>query len=64
MKAQVQLNQDGKWTVVKNGEVLGTFDTIKAAMDAKFELSRKPVKVQYFRADGSEVTRKPRQRAA
>ncbi len=62
--AKLELN-NGKWEVVKNGEVLGSFDSIKEAQDFKFELSRKPAaKVLYFKADGTSVTRRPRQRAA
>jgi len=62
--AKLELN-NGKWDVVKNGEVLGSFDSIKAAQDFKFELSRKPVaKVLYFKQDGTLVTKQPRQRAA
>jgi hypothetical protein len=62
--AKLELN-NGKWNVVKGGEVLGTFDSIKDAQDFKFELSRKPaVTVLYFKADGTAVTRRPRQRAA
>jgi hypothetical protein len=64
MKATVEL-KDGKWAVVKGGEVLGTFDSIKQAMDARFELSPKPApKTLYFKQDGTAVTRKSRQRAA
>ena len=62
--AKLELN-NGKWNVVKGGEVLGTFDSIKDAQDFKFELSRKPAAtVLYFKADGTPVTRRPRQRAA
>ena|GEM_PF-6457396 len=58
---KVTLNADGRsWDV--GGE---TFATIKEAMDRKFELSRKPAAtVLYFKADGTPVTRRPRQRAA
>lgn len=60
----VQQNEQGKWTVVKNGHVLVECDTIKAAMDAKFELKHvKAPKVLYFRQDGSEVTKRPSRRA-
>jgi hypothetical protein len=62
--AKLELN-NGTWNVVKGGEVLGSFDSIKAAQDFKFELSRKPVAtVLYFKADGTPVVRRPRQRAA
>ena len=62
--AKLELN-NGKWEVVKNGEVLGSFVSIKTAQDFKFELSRKPAaKMLYFKADGTPVTRRPRQRAA
>lgn len=54
---KLELN-NGKWQVVKNGKVLGTFDTIKAANDYKFELqTRKALTVQYFKADGTPVRR-------
>ena len=56
---KLELN-NGKWQVVKNGTVLGTFDTIKAAQDAKFELtSRKPQTIKYFRQDGTPVYKMP-----
>jgi hypothetical protein len=56
--------KEGKWTVVKGREVLGTYDTIKAAHDAKFELSRTPApKTLYFKQDGTEVTKRPRRAA-
>jgi hypothetical protein len=62
--AKLELN-NGKWDVVSNGQVLGTFDSIKDAQNFKFELSRKPVaKVLYFKQDGTPVTKQPRQRAA
>ncbi len=62
--AKLELN-NGTWNVVKNGEVLGSFDSIKDAQNFKFELSRKPAaKVLYFKADGTPVTRRPHQRAA
>jgi hypothetical protein len=34
--AKLELN-NGKWEVVKNGEVLGSFDSIKDAQNFKFE---------------------------
>jgi hypothetical protein len=63
---KVQQNADGKrWDVVKGDSIVATFDSIKAAMDARYELSRKPApKTLYFKADGTEVYRKPRQRVA
>ncbi len=62
--AKLELN-NGKWQVVKNGEVLGTFDSIKAAQNFKFELSRKPAAtVLYFKQDGTPVTKRPSRRAA
>ena len=62
---KVQQNADGKrWDVVKESEVLGTFDSIKAAMDAKFELSHKASpKTLYFKQDGTAVTKRPRRAA-
>jgi hypothetical protein len=62
--AKLELN-NGKWNVVSNGQVLGTFDSIKDAQDFKFELSRKPAaKVIYWMQDGTEVTKRPSRRAA
>jgi hypothetical protein len=62
--AKLELN-NGTWNVVRNGEVLGSFESIKDAQDFKFELSRKPsATVLYFKADGTPVTRRPHQRAA
>jgi hypothetical protein len=62
--AKLELN-NGKWEVVKGGDVLGSFDSIKDAQSFRFELSRKPAaKVIYFKQDGTPVTRRPRQRAA
>ncbi len=62
--AKLELN-NGKWNVVSNGQVLGTFDSIKDAQDFKFELSRKPAaKVIYWKQDGTEVTKRPSRRAA
>ncbi len=62
--AKLELN-NGTWKVVKNGEVLGSFDSIKAAQDFKFELSRKPAaKIIYWKQDGTEVTKRPSRRAA
>jgi hypothetical protein len=62
--AKLELN-NGKWNVVSNGQVLGSFDSIKDAQDFKFELSRKPAaKVLYFKQDGTEVTKRPSRRAA
>ncbi len=61
---KLELN-NGKWNVVKGGEVLGTFDSIKDAQNFRFELSRKPVaKVIYWKQDGTEVTKRPSRRAA
>ena len=38
---KVQQNADGKrWDVVKGNAIVATFDSIKAAMDAKFELQQ------------------------
>ena len=62
--AKLELN-NGKWNVMKGGEVLGTFDSIKDAQNFRFELSRKPVaKVIYWKQDGTEVTKRPSRRAA
>ena len=62
--AKLELN-NGKWNVVSNGQVLGSFDSIKAAQDFRFELSRKPAaKVLYFKQDGTPVTKRPSRRAA
>jgi hypothetical protein len=48
--------------VVRGGEIVSTHATIKAAMDAKFELSRCPErKVIAFKADGTEITSRIRQ---
>ena len=64
---KVQQNQDGKrWDVVKGSEVLGTFDSIKAAMDARFELQqagKAAPKTLYFKQDGMAVTKRPRRAA-
>ena len=61
---KVAQNADGKrWDVVKGSVIVATFDSIKAAMDARFELSRKPVKVAYFKQDGTAVTKRPRRAA-
>jgi len=61
---KLELN-NGKWEVVSNGQVLGSFDSIKDAQNFKFDFSRKPAAtVLYFKADGTPVTRRPRQRAA
>ncbi len=50
---------NGKWNVVKNGQILGTYATIKEAHTAKSELSRRaPRKVVGFRQDGTEITRR------
>jgi hypothetical protein len=62
--AKLELN-NGKWNVVSNGQVLGSFDSIKDAQNFKFELSRKPAaKVIYWKQDGTEVTKRPSRRAA
>ncbi len=62
--AKLELN-NGKWNVVSNGQVLGSFDSIKDAQNFKFELSRKLVaKVLYWKQDGTEVTKRPSRRAA
>ena len=64
---KVQQNQDGKrWDVVKGSEVLGTFDSIKAALDARFELQqagKAAPKTLYFMQDGTAVTKRPRRAA-
>jgi hypothetical protein len=64
---KVQLNPDGKrWDVVKGSEVLGTFDSIKAAMDARFELQqagKAAPETLYFKQDGTAVTKRPRRAA-
>jgi hypothetical protein len=61
---KLELN-NGKWEVVSNGQVLGSFDSIKDAQNFKFELSRKPAAtVLYFKQDGTPATKRPRQRAA
>ena len=64
---KVQQNQDGKrWDVVKGSEVLGTFDSIKAALDARFELQqagKAAPKTLYFKQDGTAVTKRPRRAA-
>ncbi len=61
---KLELN-NGKWQVVKNGEVRGTFATIKAAQDFKFEQTRRPERtVQYFKQDGTAVTKRPSMRRA
>ena len=64
---KVQQNADGKrWDVVKGSEVLGTFDSIKAAQDARFELQQNgkagPMTL-YFKQDGTAVTKRPRRAA-
>ena len=60
---KVQQNADGKrWDVVKGSEVLGTFHSIKAALDAKFELQqagKAAPKTLYFKQDGTAVTQRP-----
>ncbi len=62
--AKLELN-NGKWNVVSNGQVVGTFESIKDAQNFKFELSRKPAaKVIYWKQDGTDVTKRPSRRAA
>ena len=64
---KVQQNQDGKrWDVVKGSAIVATFDSIKAAMDAKFELQqagKAAPKPLYFTQDGTAVTKRPRRAA-
>ncbi len=62
--AKLELN-NGKWEVVSNGQVVGSFDSIKAVQDFKFELSCKPAaKIIYWKQDGTEVTQRPSRWAA
>ena len=44
-KIELKLNTDGRrWDLVRGGKVLQTHATIKAAMDAKFDMTHKAVK--------------------
>ncbi len=57
------MGADGtSWDVVKGAEVVASGLSIKAAMTLKGELLAKPApKVLYFRQDGEDVTKRPRQ---
>ena len=60
---KVQQNADGKrWDVVKGSAIVATFDSIKAAMDATFELqeaAKAAPTTLYFKQDGTAVTQRP-----
>lgn len=61
MTVKIEQDARGRWTVVKGGEVLAVCATIKEAVTARFDLTqRKPVSIQYFKQDGTPITRRPR----
>jgi len=49
--------RNGQWAVVKKGEVLASFESIKDAQNFKFDATHKATKVQYWKQDGTAVRR-------
>lgn len=52
---------NGKWSLVRNGEIISTHDTIRDAFYAKAELAPRR-DVIGFKADGTEITKTARSR--
>ncbi len=59
---KVAQNAAGSWDIIKAGAIIATYATMREALDARYELKnvKAPV-VRYWKADGSEVTKRPRQ---